>query len=152
MNANRSTRIRFEDDSTILSDGEAPDVVLNVGASAIAMRLFRHDPPTPGAIERAIDEVEDGLAATGLKQAMRGDLQVDNPVLFELLGMRLSGERMTREQVEARFQRLASMSLGYPPAKGDPPSDPLAAALLLILRECMHHLGYECLVDGASDR
>lgn len=142
MSSGYWTRIRFDDDRTVLSDGASPDVVLNVAATHIASRLFRHDPPTPGAIEQAIDGVEEALASTGLKQADRGDLVLDDPLWFEQLGLDAEGDRMTRDQLEARFQRLASISLGQPRAQGDPPSEPMAAALLLILRECMHHLGY----------
>jgi len=140
------TRIRFDDDRTLLSDGASPPVRLNVAAINIATRLFRHDPPAPGEIEQAIDWVEDALASTGLKQAVRGDLVIDALVSFEQLGLHAACERMTREQLEARFQRLASIALGQPRAQDDPPTEPMAAAMLLILRECMHHLGYSGLV------
>ncbi len=152
MNANGTTRILFEEDRTIFSDGRAPDVVLNVGATSIATRLFRHDPPTPGEIERAIDEVEDALAATGLKQTMRGDLEINDPDVSRRLGLVLADERMTRQQIESKFQRLASMSLGHPPAPGEPSTGPMTSAVLLILRECMHHLGYEGLKQTALHR
>lgn len=142
MSSEQLTRIRFDDDRTVLLDRASPNVVLNVAAINIATRLFRHDPPTPGEIEQAIDWVEDAVAATGLKQNVHGDLVIDDPLLFEKLGLDAKGERMVRDQLEARFQRLASISLGHPRAQTDPPSDPMAAALLVILRECMHHLGY----------
>lgn len=148
MSSEPLTRIRFDDDRTVLSDGASPDVVLNVAAIHIATRLFRHDPPAPGEIEQAIDWMEDALAATGLKQILRGDLVIDAPMWFEKLGLDAEGERMTRDQLEARFQRLASISLGYPRALDDPPSEPMASALLVILRECMHHLGYGGLVPN----
>lgn len=148
MSSEHLTRIRFDDDRTVLSDGASPDVVLNVAAINIATRLFRQDPPTPGEIEQAIDWVEDALATTGLKQNMRGDLVIDDPMLFEKFGFDAQGERMSRDQLEARFQRLASLSLGHPRAQDDPPSGPMAAALLVILRECMHHLGYGGLVPN----
>ena len=140
------TIIRFDEDRTVLSDGGSPPVVLNVAAVHIATRLFRHDPPTPGEIEQAIDWVEDALAITGLKQTERGDLVIDSPMMFEQLQLRDVGGRMTRDELEARFQRLASISLGHPRAQDDPPTGPMAAALLLILRECMHHLGYSGLM------
>lgn len=148
MSSDQWTRIRFDDDRTVLSDGASPQVVLNVAAINIATQLFRHDPPTPGEIEQAIDWVEDALTATGLKQTVRGDLVIDEPMLFEKLGLDAEGARMARDQLEARFQRLASISLGHPRAQGDPPSEPMAAALLLILRECVHHLGYNGLLPN----
>lgn len=149
MSTDQVTRIRFKDDVTLLSEGASRHVKLNVTANTMAARLFRHDPPTPGEIEQAIDWVEDALAATGMKQSVRGDLVIDNTVWFDRLELHAVGERMTRDQLEARFQRLASISLGQPRVQSDPPSDAMAAALLLILRECMHHLGYSGLVrDG----
>lgn len=146
MSSGPLTLIRFDNNRTVLQDGESLPVVLNVAAIHIATRLFRHDPPTPGEIEQAIDWVEDALATTGLKQTVRGDLVIESHTLFEQLRLHAVGERMTRDQLEARFQRLASISLGHPRAQDDPPTEPMAAALLLILRECMHHLGYSGLV------
>ena len=145
------TRARFDDDRTVLSDGVSTHVALRVAAINIATHLFLHDPPTPGEIEQAIDLVEDALAATGLKQTARGDLVIENPMFFEQLGLPDEIEKMTREQVEERFQRLASISLGRPRTHVDPPTKPMAAALLLILRECMHHLGYGALVSKGND-
>ena len=140
MNAPGATEIRMEDYHTMLSDGAAPEVVVPVGARGLAEELFRHDPPTPYEIEQAIDRVEDALAATGLKHAVRGDLLTRDPQLHTLLGLRAQGDRVTRDEVELGFQRLASVALGHPGLCDGLPSP--AAAVLLILRECMHHLGY----------
>lgn len=142
MNPSGATEIRIDDHRTMLSDGAAPEVVVFVGARGLAERLFRHDPPMPYEIEQAIDRVEDALAATGLKHAVRGDLLTRDPQLHALLGLRTAGDRVTRDEVELRFQRLASASLGHPGLRDGLPAGPAAAALL-ILRECMHHLGYE---------
>lgn len=143
MSPPNETVLRIEDHRTTLRAGDAPEVVLAVGARGIAEGLFRHDLPTPHEIERAIDRVEDALAATGLKQAVRGDLRTRQPQLHTLLDLRAEGDRVTRDEVEARFQRLASASLGHPGLREGLPAGPAAAAALLILRECLHHLGYE---------
>lgn len=146
MSVVNATRIRFGEDCTTLSWGTVSAIVLPVGPFAIATTLFRHEPPAPGEIERAIDVVEDALTTTGLKQVGRGDLLAIEPLLLDLLGLRLAGERCTREAVEAQFQQLASLSLGYPGKQLEPITPPESAAMLLILRECMHHLGYEFVV------
>ncbi|MCC6622300.1 MAG: hypothetical protein IT385_13640 [Deltaproteobacteria bacterium] len=136
------TLIRFEDDRTTLGIDGVPEVVVPVGARALASRLFRHDPPTAGELERAIDEVEDALESTGLRHGARGDLRIREPRLLELLGLQAGAARVTREEVEARFQTLAAIAQGRPVLReGTPPSNETAAALL-ILRECTHHLGY----------
>ncbi len=150
MNVVNATRIRFGEDSTTLSWGAASEIVLPVGATAIAGTLFRHDPPAPDELEQAIDAIEDALTATGLRQAGRGELLAIEPLLLDLLGLRLAGERCTREAVEAQFQQLASLSLGYPGKLFEPLTAPEEAAKLLILRECMHHLGYEFVVHEGS--
>lgn len=142
MNPPGATEIRIDDHRTTLSHGAAPEVVVAVGALGLAEGLFRHDRPTPDQIEQAIDRVEDALAATGLKHAVRGDLLTRDPQLHAMLGLRAEGDRVTRDEVELRFQRLASASLGHRGTGDDLPAGPAAAALL-ILRECMHHLGYE---------
>lgn len=143
------TLIRFEHDHTTLSWGKAPEVVLPVGAGDLAVELFHHAPPVSGEIERAIDAIEDALGATGLQQDVRGDLHIDSAPLSDLLGLHLNGERCTRDVVEARFQHLASLSLGYPVTREDSISAPVLAAMLVILRECMHHLGFEAVMRAA---
>ena len=86
--------------------------------------------------------VEDALMATRLRQGERGELVTAEPLLQALPGLDSTDPRLTREEVEALFQRLASASLGDPSALADMPIGGRTAAALLILRECMHHLGY----------
>jgi hypothetical protein len=143
VNSSHATWIRFEHDRTALVASADFEVVVPVGAGAIAETLFRHDPPMPGEIERAIDAVEDALASTGLMHTERGDLQTAEPRVLDLLGLRVGDVRRTREQVETQFQSLASMALGQPAARGAAAPSGEGAATLLILRECMHHLGYK---------
>jgi hypothetical protein len=71
---------------------------------------------------------------------------MNEPVLLDLLGLSVQGATCSREAVEAQFQRLASSSLGYPLTPQEPASHPIAAAQLVILRECLHHLGFEAVV------
>lgn len=136
------TRIHFADQQTSLSTDGFPDVVIPVGAREIAESLFRHDLPSPQELEQAIDKVEDALATVGLQQGARSSLTTRDPEVIALLELRNERMPLTREQVEVLFQRLASASLGYPGLHGLPTSR-VAAATLLVLRECMHHLGYE---------
>lgn len=142
------TPVLFEPHRTVLRPSGVAEVVLAAGADDLAANLFHHDPPLPGELEAAIDVVEDALAATGLRQADRGVLQVNEPVWGEWLGGCRPDEPCARDLVEAQFQRLASTSLGYPGFVG---GTALAAARLLILRECMHHLGYEAVVYQRCD-
>jgi exopolyphosphatase/pppGpp-phosphohydrolase len=140
---NVATTLRLDRHVTGLSAGPALEVVLAVGVGDLAEQLFRHDPPTPVELEQAIDRVEDALAATGQRQVARGELLTADPLLLALLGLQADGDRLARDDVEALFQRLASASLGHPGRAGRVTAGREAAAALLILRECMHHLGYD---------
>lgn len=143
MNEVSATDIRFEDDRTLLRASGQSTVTVLVGVRALTQQVFRHDPPTPAELEQAIDHVEDALMATGLRPAARGHLVTGVAALMAPLGVRSSGEIATRNDVEVAFQRLASVALGQPRPTGTAPLDREHAAMLLILREFMHHLGYE---------
>ncbi len=114
-----------------------------VGARDITDGVFRHDPPSPVELEQAIDRIEDALAASGLRHAARGELLIRDPRLCALLGLQASGERRTCDEVEDMFGRLVSVSLGQPAALAGVAGAGDTAAALLILRECMHHLGFD---------
>jgi hypothetical protein len=143
VNPGDATWIRFEHDRTTLAASAGVEVVVPAGAAALAWALFRHDPPTSGEIEQAIDAVEDALASTGLRHTQRGDLQAAESQVLDVLGLRVGDVRRTGEQVEMQFQRLASMALGPPAARDAGALSGVGAATRLILRECMHHLGDE---------
>ncbi len=114
-----------------------------VGIRDFADNILRHDPPTPAELERAIDVVEDALSGSRLAQAERGALATSDAVLRSMPGLQEAVTGLSREAVEAQFQRLASRSLGAPVAESELPSGREFAAALLILRECMHHLGFD---------
>lgn len=135
------TPLRFDDERTTLG----PGLVVAVGARALAVAHFHRDPPSPSELEQGIDHVEDAIAAAGLTHQARGDLVTHEPLVLEALGLPVGAERVTRDEVEARFEGLARLALGRP-ARVEWKDGVLsreAAAALLILRELMHHLGYE---------
>jgi hypothetical protein len=137
------TRLRLDPRRTTLSGQGAAALVLGIGVGDLAEAVFRHDPPTPAEMERAIDLVEDALMSSGLPHTARGELVSSDAWLRGLPGLGDEGARLALPDVELLFQRLASASLGAPGALGDIPAGAETAAALLILRECMHHLGYE---------
>ena len=53
------------------------------------------------------------------------------------------GASLSREAVEVLFQQLASIALGRTSSGEAPVADREMAAALLVMRECMHHLGFE---------
>src|SRR5690606_34286376 len=124
------------------------EVVIAIGIDSLADDVFLHEPPTPVELERAIDVIEDALMATGLPHVPRDELATSDPLLHTLIGRAPGSAHTTLAEVEALFQRLAAVSLGSPGGFSDPAFTRRAAAALLILQECMHHLGYRAVWVG----
>lgn len=135
--------------------GAAPVlIVLALGTRRSAQTWFRSDVPTALALETAIAEVEDELMRAGVAPGSSGEspwLVTADPQVRRLAGA--AAESLPLVSVEMLFQRLASASLGHARALAGMPTGREAAALLLILREFMHHGGHESitLLDGAPD-
>lgn len=138
-----ATLLRLGDHRVTLSSGDGAEAVIGVGAQDILERCFRHHPPMAVEVERAIDLVEDALSASGLAHGARGELAIADPLLLASLGLTGGIVRLSRDAVEARFERLAAAAIGQPGAAAGMTLNAPGAAALLILRECLHHLGYE---------
>ena len=149
MNA-ASTRLQLDPQRTTLTREPAAGVALEIGYRSVRERFFKHDLPTPGELESAIDAIEDVLMASPAQRADGGTLVIGEEVRRRLPGLLPDGTATTLEDIEARFQRLASASLGHPGALATMPIGPESAAALVILRECMHHLGYARLLSSLT--
>ena len=129
--------------ATLLEFDNSPSITLQVGPQALVEDVLKHDPPTPAELERAIDLVEDALTGLHLVPADGARLVTADTRLLTLPGLNTNGASLTRDDVELLFQRLASRALGMPAAAAELPQSREEAAALLILRECMHHLGFD---------
>jgi hypothetical protein len=138
-----AARLRLQARSTSLEFSEVDVVTLPVGVRDVADDILRHDPPTSAELERAIDVFEDALSGSRLAHADRGVLVTADAVLRSLPGAQAAATGLTRDAVEAQFQRLASRSLGTPVTEAELPTGRDFATALLILRECMRHLGFD---------
>jgi exopolyphosphatase/pppGpp-phosphohydrolase len=142
--------IADEQTGIAIGTGATPDVVrvLPLGATRTAHAQFKTEPPTPLAMEVAIMVVEDAVMPlhrlipsgavcystdTSVREvALLSGMPATDAMLLPLSGM------------ERTFNRLASVVMGTP-AAGLPESNAFAA-VLLILRECMHHLQFAHMV------
>jgi len=143
-----ATRLRMDARRTTLTTESDVSVTLEMGYRSVAETFFRHDPPRPGELELAIDAVEDALMRVRALRTDAGTLVTSDDIRRLLPELPPDGMTTTLEEIEAHFQRLASVSLGHPGALADTPLDRESAAGLLILRECMHHLGFRILMIG----
>lgn len=138
--------LTFDTDRTVLADGQRGDVSLSVSPHTLAARHWPQGWPTPFQLERAIDDVESAIEQTKLRHADRGALWATTSVQTLMPGLLTPHAVTSRDAVEVAFSRLAAAA--HTPARhaGADVLDGEGAAALLILREVMHHLGFQVLV------
>lgn len=131
---------------TTLLRADARDT-LDIGTSKTAEAHFRHFPPTAVEMELAIMTVEDELATLRLPAGLT--LYCADPLVWQLARLAgldpSAGATLARDAVEQVFERVAMMALGHPALLEGLPAHREFAAGLLIMRELMHHLGFDSL-------
>lgn len=125
-----------------LADGVQPAVMLDISPRSIAQRHWPHGQPGPLQLERAIDDVENAIEQAGLAHGSRHLLQVHTPLSSLLRPALATAGDHRREDVEDAFSRLVA---GSGSATDQPGADGEHAAALLLVRELMHHLGFQTL-------
>ena len=99
--------------------------------------------PSALAIEHAIQTVEDaiqplaGHMSAGARLVVAADATAPLQRAGAIWG--LAHEAIALSQIEREYQLLAARSVGAPSATGSGFDDPAGDALVLILRECLHH-------------
>jgi hypothetical protein len=126
-----------------LSVGGTVTLELGVGTELLAAPNALSATPRPAELEHAIDRVEDAISASRWAFEQRGTLLTRQPHLTALPGLQQAGQTLSRDAIEALFALLAQRAFGTPVGASALPEGREAAAALLILRECMHHLGFE---------
>jgi len=129
-----------------LTDAEHAPVTLQISPHAIATRHWPQGRPGPLQLERAIDDVENAIEQAGLTHGDRGVLRGSED-LGALLHPALYPAGITsREAVEAAFSRLVAAASGGAGHQAEASGE--SAAALLMVRELMHHLGFQALRTG----
>ncbi|MES3000941.1 MAG: hypothetical protein V4787_09625 [Pseudomonadota bacterium] len=115
---------------------------------------LRHQPPTPLELETAIAAIEDIVMP--LAHSIPSGTQL---VTADALALRLcelagsvsgSGGVLGIAVIEAQFNEMVDVSEGRPSA-GSPYLDSALCGYLLILREFMHHLGFDDVIVEAAE-
>lgn len=121
---------------------------LPVGLEPLAMHTFKNQMPSEAQLEHGIMLVEDAVMPMAQIIPSNAVLVTADPYLLDVglhaLGLSLAPagnalQELSRDAVEALFERLAYQAMRpHLPLGGLPPS-PQWAAALLILREALHH-------------
>ena len=123
---------------------------LDIGARVTAATCFAHQPPTEAELEHAIMLVEDAVMPVRDLLAPGSTLYTADGGIRQIAlaaGLPAQPElRLPLEAVEHTFNRLAALSLGRPATQDTLAQDNAFAATLLILREGLHHLGFDHIV------
>jgi len=135
------------DDTHTYIAGQAGTVDLAIGIETLLRRGLGEFPPSEVALENAIADVEDALMPQ--IAALRGQpldaLNYAGPqqqALRTALG-RQDVYSLSLEQVEQVFNQLVAVVEGLPAHQQDIAEDPGFVATLVIIRELMHHTGYQ---------
>jgi hypothetical protein len=144
-----ATQLRFEVDRTVLTPAGAPEFMVPIGPQALAARYWRGGAPSAWQIEQAIDQVETALMSQSLAHGARGWLASADPWLCALPGLQSAGASLTRDAIEVLFNFLAAAAETGRSRTASFAAEGEAAAALLVLRECMHHLGFDSIVSMA---
>ena len=109
-----------------------------------------HNPPTWAEIENAINYTEDIIVPLSTKLESGSLLVSFTPDLFRIVESydkdATSPYKMSIEQVESIFSRWGFLVSGRPFTTDTLPEDLRFAVFLLLLREVMHHLGFNSII------
>jgi hypothetical protein len=140
-----SLRLSVGPRQTLAEWGEAGRSSLPVGTATLWPATASG--PSAIAIENAIQAVEDQIEALVPRVPQGGRLVVSVDTLAPLQrGGAIAGlERgaIALSRIESEYQLLAARAVNAPSAHGSGFDDPAGDAVVLILREVMHHLGFE---------
>ena len=117
-----------------------------LGSERTAREFFKTTPPTPLAMEHAIQVVEDVVMPLRADIPGQASLFGEGSLLREIALLAgadtVEPTRLTLEAMERLFNRLSAVVEGSPAAQQGMPESNSFAAGLLILREFMHHMRF----------
>jgi hypothetical protein len=123
---------------------------LDLGLATTAAQFFKPHPPTPRNLENGIAAVEDELFKVRHLAPAPGTVQQTLLRTHDAAIHRIAafsgvdaGVTLPVQAVERAFEDLAALSAGGRASGAPWATEPQVAAALLILRELMHHMGFD---------
>lgn len=146
-----TTRLRLCGDRVLLDVAggiASPEsATLDAGSLQRMLAHLGHAPPTAAQLESAIQQIEDDLMPALRSLPDDGRLVTSAPALWEVVTVAGRGGspevELDRATVERLFNRLADAAYGVPAARSGMPVHRSFAAVVLLLREILHHGGFD---------
>ena len=122
--------------------------ISQIGTQSLPQRFFQSFPPTPAETENAIIEVEEEVMPIRKGLPIHSELYTRNSIIRDMAKLTVSEITedkvvILRENIEHLFNRLSAIITGRPASQDILPANNEFVSALLILREVMHHLGFE---------
>lgn len=156
VSSRRVVRLDLGADSSrvwVEEEGRSNELVLPIGTSDVSA-LFLRDPPRETELEAAIDVVEEAVMPLAKLIPPQAILVAGNASARQLVGLS-TGTSKSRaaalDAIEAQFELLA-LAARRGAWTGENHPAPALSAGLLILREFMHHIGFDRIeLDGSTE-
>lgn len=117
-----------------------------LGVDSLVQQSLRHEPPRPLELEHAIELTEEAVMPLAAQFAGSASLilrgQAASLIGSTLKAAGLAQTELALDEVEALFNRLVAVSEGRPASQETLPTHARFFAVLLVLREFMHHLHF----------
>ena len=134
-------KFQFRQDNNITGE-----IVLQAGYELVAGKFFRHDIPTEGETDYAINYIEDELMSRYELRNNKEDLYSSDKNIIDILCKNgLHDNSCSRQDIEDLFSRYAHVVMGGPESGLPVDITPNDYTTILILREIMHHLNFRTL-------
>jgi len=119
-------------------------IVLPIGYNSIAVGYFKHTIPTVSEVDYAINVIEDALMSNKALVNNSEQLYASSALLSGLLIANVGAKNVfSRQEIEELFTQYANVSMGVPQLRYGIEVNSIDFALLLLVRETMHHLNFE---------
>lgn len=127
--------------------GDVQALGLEIGTERTARERLHHSPPRRAEFETVIEPIEDEITRLVPRLPPNSRLMTNDTGVRAIAAMAGKGGtgRITLHlsDIEQVFARLAAMVMGQPASVAGVPQDNAFAVRLIVLREFLHHLGFE---------
>jgi hypothetical protein len=139
----------------VFGEHEQQLAYLPLGLQTLSQRYLAANRLSPLSVEHAIAEVEDVVMPWHHQLPASAQLFSEDDAVGELARWAgMPGDtpswRLSTEAVETLFNRWSALVQGRPPSQDPLPSTGRFAAALLMLREWLHHLGFDGITVSRS--